>query len=221
MAAVNGPYSVVVSGDESAVLEIAEVWMERGRRTKRLRVSHAFHSPHMDGMLQEFASVAEGLSFAEPEIPIVSNLTGGLVSGAEIRGAEYWTRHAREPVRFMDGVRWLGARGVRNFLELGPEGVLSAMAQGCLEEWDGGPGQRSDEDEDVSGQTSFTAVSLLRGGRPETQTAMRALAGLWTRGMKVDWQSILERPGVKRVPLPTYAFQRERYWLQPRQGLVM
>ena len=114
------------------MLELADVWQERGRKTKRLRVSHAFHSPRMDGMLEEFAEVVGGLSFAAPRIPIVSNLTGEPVSDQQVCSAEYWVRHVRETVRFVDGVRWLRAQGVRSFLELGPDGVLSAMGQECL-----------------------------------------------------------------------------------------
>ncbi|MFF9410915.1 acyltransferase domain-containing protein, partial [Streptomyces anandii] len=112
IAAVNGPASVVVAGDESAVLEIAEAFEEQGRKTRRLTVSHAFHSPHMDGMLEAFREVAEGLSYGVPRIPVVSNLTGGVVSGEEIGTADFWVRHVREAVRFLDGVRVLEAEGV-------------------------------------------------------------------------------------------------------------
>ncbi len=197
LAAVNGPSAVVFSGDEDAVLELAGAWEQRGRKTKRLRVSHAFHSPQMEGMLAEFAEVARGVSFTEPSIPIVSNLTGELVAPGELCDPQYWVRHVRETVRFADGVRWLNGHGVRRFLELGPGGVLCAMAQECI----------------ADGLTT-TAVPALRGKREERRTLMGALAELWAHGVQVGWGRMLEEAGASRVPLPTYAFQRERYWLR-------
>jgi acyl transferase domain-containing protein len=141
LAAVNGPCSVVVSGDEEVVLDVAGLWGERGVKTRRLRVSHAFHSPRMDAMLEEFAEVASGLSFAAPRIPVVSNLTGERVAAERICSPGYWVEHVREPVRFMDGVRWLGAQGVSGFLELGPDGVLSALVGECLDGSASGAGE--------------------------------------------------------------------------------
>ncbi len=196
VAAVNGPAAVVISGDEDAVLEVERVWRGREAKTKRLQVSHAFHSHRMDGMLEAFAAVAQGISFCAPQIPIVSNVTGELISAEQICTAEYWVRHVREPVRFMDGVRCLGAHGVRSFLELGPDGVLSAIAGDCLTE-----------------ESPLAAVPLLRGGRPEPATMLGALAEIWVHGGSVDWVRAFESSGARRVSLPTYAFQRERYWL--------
>ncbi len=196
LAAVNGPRSVVISGDEQAVLELAALWSERGRMTKRLRVSHAFHSPRMDAMLRELVEVAEGLSCSAPRIPIVSNLTGEPLAVERLRSAEYWAEHAREPVRFMDGVRWLGAQGVSSFLELGPAGVLSATVGECLGERDG-----------------VTAVSLLRRKRPEIESSLGALAAIWVNGVGVDWAQLFHGRAAERISLPTYAFQRRRYWL--------
>jgi acyl transferase domain-containing protein/NADPH:quinone reductase-like Zn-dependent oxidoreductase/short-subunit dehydrogenase/acyl carrier protein len=195
LAAVNGPSSVVLSGDEDAVEELAGAWEERGRRVKRLRVSHAFHSPRMDGMLEEFARVAAGVSFGEPRIPIVSNVTGELVADGLLGDPGYWARHVREPVRFADGVGLLAEHGVESFLELGPDGVLSAMAHDCL------------------GDDGVSAVAVLRGGRAEARSLVGALAELWVRGVEVDWRVPLVECGARRVALPTYAFQRERYWL--------
>ena len=199
LAAVNGPEAVVLSGDEDAVAELEGFWRERGCRVKRLNVSHAFHSARMEGMLEDFAEVARGASFVEPRIPVVSNLTGEPV-GAELCSPEYWVRQVRGTVRFADGVGWLAAEGVRNFLELGPEGVLGAMAAEC---WRGGVVEEGD---------GGSFASLLSSERPEALSLVSALAELWTRGVSVDWTAIFGEAGVRRVGLPTYPFQRQRYW---------
>ncbi|MCZ1017742.1 type I polyketide synthase [Streptomyces noursei] len=197
VAAVNGPMSVVVAGDESAVLEIAAVLERQGRKTKRLSVSHAFHSPHMDGMLEEFRKVAEGLAYAAPRIPIVSNLTGAVVAGEEIGAADFWVRHVREGVRFADGVGALEGLGVSTFVELGPDGALSGLVQECCV------------------ADGVAAVPVLRKGRGEVRSLVTAVASAYARGVSVDWSQALSqaRGNARRVDLPTYAFQRERYWL--------
>ncbi|MFD3874633.1 type I polyketide synthase [Streptomyces sp. NPDC058623] len=197
IAAVNGPQSVVIAGDEDAAVAVVESLV--GRKSKRLSVSHAFHSPHMDAMLGDFRRVVEGLSFAAPRIPIVSNLTGALVVDGEMGSADFWVRHVREAVRFLDGIRVLEAAGVTTYVELGPDGVLSALGQECLTE------------------PSAVFVPLLRKGRSETETAMAALAGSHVRGIPVDWQT-LHGNGAVRVDLPTYAFQRSRYWPETELG---
>jgi acyl transferase domain-containing protein/thioesterase domain-containing protein/acyl carrier protein len=226
LAAVNGPGSVVFSGDEDAVLGLAASWERRGRKIKRLRVSHAFHSPRMDGMLEEFGGVVEGLSFSAPRLGLVSNVTGGVVSEGEVCSAGYWVRHVRETVRFCDGLRALGERGVRSFLELGPDGVLSAMARDCLagEEDDGGGVGGAGGAGGVGGVggaggvggvggAGVVAVPVLRGERSEPLALFTALAEVFVRGVHVDWPGVFRGSGARRVALPTYAFQRERYWL--------
>ncbi|WP_441005752.1 type I polyketide synthase, partial [Streptomyces malaysiensis] len=194
IAALNGPTSVVIAGDEDVALEIAASFEAQGRKTKRLTVSHAFHSPRMDGMLDAFREVAEGLTYEAPRIPIVSNLTGGVVSAEEITSPEFWVRHVREAVRFLDGVRTLEAQGVTTFVELGPDGVLSAMAQEC-----------------VTGDDAAFAAAL-RKGRAEVESVTAALAVPHVRGQSPDWREYFEGTGARRVELPTYAFQRTRYW---------
>ncbi|MFD8160523.1 type I polyketide synthase, partial [Streptomyces malaysiensis] len=204
IAALNGPMSVVIAGDEDAAVAIAAGFEAQGRKTKRLTVSHAFHSPRMDGMLDAFREVAQSLSYEAPRIPIVSNLTGTIVSPDEIATPDFWVRHVREAVRFLDGVRTLEAQGVTTYLELGPDGVLTAMAQECLTGADAAVG--------------FAAA--LRKGRPEAEALVTALARAHVRGVTVDWAAFFAGTGAHRTELPTYPFQRERYWLEAPAGAV-
>ncbi|MFF9352726.1 type I polyketide synthase, partial [Streptomyces sp. NPDC014734] len=195
IAALNGPSSVVIAGDEEAAVAIADAFEERGRRTKRLTVSHAFHSPRMTPMLDAFRKVAERLTYAPPQTPVVSGLTGAVAPAAEIATADYWVRHVREAVRFLDAARTLEAQGVTTFVELGPDGVLTAMAQDC-----------------VTGD-GLSFVAALRSGRPEPEALTTALATLHVGGVAPDWELYYAGTGAERVELPTYAFQREHYWL--------
>ncbi|WEV24711.1 SDR family NAD(P)-dependent oxidoreductase [Streptomyces sp. 71268] len=201
VAAVNGPTAVVIAGDEAAALEIAGQWAERGRKTRRLRVSHAFHSPRMDAMLGDFREVVEGLAFAPPTLALVSNVTGRPAGADEVCSPEYWVRHVREAVRFADGVRALEELGVTRFVEVGPDGVLTAMARDCV----------ADRPE---GTAEPVLVPVLRKERPEARALTTALAELHVGGVAVDWERIFARRDARRVELPTYAFQRERYWLE-------
>ncbi|MDX6741095.1 type I polyketide synthase [Actinocorallia sp. A-T 12471] len=193
LAAVNGPSAVVVSGDADAVGEVAEHFAALGRRTRALRVSHAFHSAHMDGMLAEFAEVAKAIEHRRPTLPVISNLTGEPLT--EAPEPEYWVRHVREAVRFADALDRLAADGVTAFVELGPDGVLSALAARALP-----PGG--------------SATPALRPGRPEKTTALLGLGLAYAAGKDVDWRPFF--PGARTVPLPTYPFQHDRYWLDPR-----
>jgi polyketide synthase 12 len=218
LAAVNGPTAVVISGDEDAVLELAREWELKARKVKRLRVSHAFHSARMEGMLDQFAEVAASVSFAAPEIPIVSNVTGEL-GGEELCSPAYWVRQVRETVRFADGVRRLGLEGVSSFLELGPDGVLSAMADECLRAVDaadgsGPAGAAAGAELGGRGGRGARAVAAAKAGAPEPRALLAALAELWTRGGEVDWGAVQREEGGRRIELPTYAFQRRRHWLE-------
>jgi polyene macrolide polyketide synthase len=207
LAAVNGSHAAVLSGECDLVLELASAWEKRGRKTKRLRVSHAFHSPRMDGMLGELEQLTRELSFREPTIPVLSNLTGEPLGPEQLSDPGYWARQVRQTVRFADGIRWLHTRGVSSFLELGPDGVLSAMARDSL----------ADGDTDESQRALLTAP-VMRSGRPEARTLLEAVARLWVHGAEVDWDVLLGGPAdpgrARRVALPTYPFQRRRYWLE-------
>ncbi|WP_398909226.1 SDR family NAD(P)-dependent oxidoreductase [Streptomyces sp. Ag109_G2-6] len=198
IAAVNGPGSVVISGAEDSVTALAGVLAERGVKTKRLTVSHAFHSPLMDPMLDEFRTVLESVAFAAPRIPVVSNLTGEVASGEELCSPEYWVRHVREAVRFADGVAALQGQGVTRFVELGPDGVLSAMGADCIE--DG------------------VFVPVLRKDRTEAESAVAALGRAYAHGVAVDWEAFFAPTGARRVDVPTYAFQHQHYWLKSSTG---
>ncbi len=191
IAAVNGPTSVVVSGAENAVRQVVDRFGDR--KSKRLSVSHAFHSPLMDDMLDEFLVAAKGMAFAAPRIPIVSTLTGALATTEELCSPEYWVRHVREAVRFADAVRTLESEGVSTFLELGPDGVLTAMGADTA--------------------TEAELVAVLRKDRPEARTLLHALGRVHERGVPVDWAAFFAGSGARRIDLPTYAFQHERFWL--------
>ena len=197
VAAVNGPRAVVLAGEEESTLLAAKQWESKGRRTRRLTVSHAFHSPLMEPMLGEFADVARSVDYREPRIPIVSTATGVLAT--ELATPGYWVRHVRGTVRFDHAVRTLAAQGVTTFLEVGPDGVLTAMAASVLDS--------------LSDNRDRAALAGVRRDRPEAETLVAALTGLHTRGVAVDWSAFFAGTGARPVDLPTYAFQRQRYAL--------
>ncbi|MEU8333882.1 acyltransferase domain-containing protein, partial [Micromonospora sp. NPDC048839] len=186
IAAVNGPTSVVISGDEGAVEELVGRWRAEGVRVRRLAVSHAFHSHLMEPMLAEFTRVLEGLTFGSARLPVVSNVTGRV---EDLGTPEYWVRHVREAVRFADGLATVAGMGVTALLELGPDGVLSAMVDDTF------------------------AVAALRDGRDEAESFTAALGGLHAVGVELDWAGVFAGRGGRLVDLPGYAFQHQEYWL--------
>ncbi|WP_370934873.1 SDR family NAD(P)-dependent oxidoreductase [Amycolatopsis sp. cg13] len=187
IAAINGPDSVVLSGAEDAVAAVVAEF--GGRKSSKLKVSHAFHSPLMEPMLAEFAVVAEKLTYAKPQIPIVSTVG----NGEDLSTPDYWVRQVCAAVRFHAGVEKLVDEGVRTFVEIGPSAVLTAAAQNGF-----------DDD-------TLAFVPSQRKDRGEAVTAVTAFATLHARGVPVDWTAFY--PGARRVELPTYAFRRTRYWL--------
>ncbi|MFE6163223.1 type I polyketide synthase, partial [Streptomyces sp. NPDC056486] len=190
IAAVNGPTSVVLSGVAADAEAIAERWRAAGRKVTRLRVSHAFHSPLMEPMLDDFRRVLEEVSYEAPTIPIVSTLTGVRATADELASPDYWVRHVRDSVRFADAVGTLRDQGVNAFLEIGPGGVLTALGQ------------------ETAPDAAF--VPALRGDRSETLELATAAGRLYVLGVAVDWTALTA--GGAHIDLPTYAFQRQRYW---------
>ncbi|MFB6810437.1 acyltransferase domain-containing protein [Streptomyces sp. NPDC056387] len=206
IGAVNGPQSVVVSGAEGEVEAVREHFTAQGRKTSRLRVSHAFHSPLMDPMLAEFGAVAAALSPAEPRIPLVSNVTGRIMTAEEIADPQYWVRHVRRAVRFGDGVRALAEAGATAFVEVGPDAVLAGLGPACLADTDTGTGTGTG-----TGSTPVF-LALSRRERDEEHTLVAAVAQAHTHGVDVDWRAFFAGSGAQRIELPTYAFRRDRFW---------
>ncbi|OXM47917.1 polyketide synthase [Amycolatopsis thailandensis] len=192
VAAVNGPAAVVVSGAAEAVEEIAGIFAAQGRRTSRLPVSHAFHSALMDPALDRFERALDDLVFRPPRIPLVSGSTGRL-AGPEIAEPAYWRRQARDTVRFADVVRTLAGHGVTQVVEAGPDPLLVGLAA------------------DIEPRLANTA--LMRKGRPEDHTIVAALGQIHQHGGAVDWEAFFAGSGAERIELPTYAFERRRFWL--------
>ncbi|WP_456034709.1 type I polyketide synthase, partial [Streptomyces rochei] len=187
IAAVNGPASVVISGAVEAVTEVAGHF----ERTTRLKVSHAFHSPLMEPMLAEFGKSAAELTYHASAVPVVSNVTGRIAEPGDLQDPEYWVRHVRGTVRYHDGIRTLEDEGVRTFVEVGPQAVLAGL--GCGDD--------------------AVFLASQRRDRPEAGQLVTTLGELHTRGVTVDWEAFFAGRGARTVDLPTYAFQRQRYWL--------
>ena len=198
LAAINSPASVVVSGSAAAIGAVEEHWRAAGRKTKRLAVSHAFHSPLMEPMLAEFEAVARELTYHEPRLTIVSNLSGEVLAAERAMDPAYWVAHVREPVRFADAIACLEAKGATAYLEIGPDAVLTAMAQ---------------ESVSVGSERPPVFAPSLRAERPEVESLSAAIAQAHAAGAGVDWEAFFAGSGAQRVPLPTYPFERQRFWL--------
>ncbi|HZN17104.1 MAG TPA: SDR family NAD(P)-dependent oxidoreductase [Micromonosporaceae bacterium] len=207
VAAVNGPQSVVLSGAREALEAVATRLGRQEMKVRWLPGGYPFHSRLVEPVLDELARVAESVQFRPAQVPVVSTVTGHATG--EVSTPGYWVRQARQAVRYADAVAWLAEAGVATVVEVGPDAVLTALGPECVP-----------EDRDVA----FVATG--RRGRDEVATFTQALARLWVRGVPVRWDTMLAGSGGRLVDLPTYAFQRQRYWLQdapedaPRTGSV-
>ncbi len=195
IAAINGPQSVVVSGAEAEVLALAAKLEAAGIETKRLTVSHAFHSPLMEPILEDFRRVAAAVRYMQPTLTLISNLTGQAATD-EVMSADYWVRHVREAVRFADGVQALAKLGLDACVEVGPQPVLAGLGAACLPE--GGP----------------RWLPSLRRGKEDWSMLLESVAQLYCLGQAIDWDAFDRPYGLRRVPAPTYPFQRKRYWVE-------
>jgi acyl transferase domain-containing protein len=200
IAAVNGPEHIVIAGTSGAVQTVITRLQGEGIKTTALTVSHAFHSPLMEPILDAFERVAQTVPFATPAIPLVSNVTGELAT-SECMTPTYWRRHIRQSIRFADSMKTLHQQGYRVFLEIGPQPTLSGMGRHCLPE------------------TETEAVPLwlssLRRGQSSWQHLLQSLGALYTLGCPVDWAGFDRDYVRRRLPLPTYPFQRQRHWVDP------
>jgi acyl transferase domain-containing protein/ubiquinone/menaquinone biosynthesis C-methylase UbiE/acyl carrier protein len=195
IAAINGPQSLVISGRREAINTLCADLEAAGVKTKKLNVSHAFHSPLIEPMVAEFEQVARQVKFAAPQGKLISNLTGELATSS-IATPQYWCRHLREPVRFAASMETLQQQGVEVFVELGPIPTLLGMGRACLPE------------------NNQLWLPSLRPGQEDWQQLLSSLAQLYVRGVPVNWLGFDQDYTRHRLPLPTYPWQRQRYWIE-------
>ncbi|MDC0708728.1 beta-ketoacyl synthase N-terminal-like domain-containing protein [Stigmatella sp. ncwal1] len=202
IAALNGPRSTVLSGEHNALLHIASSLELSGIKSQRLSVSHAFHSPLLEPILDEFQRFAASIPSRPPRLKLISNLSGLPFSQGQAPDALYWRRHAREPVLFEQGMRSLADSGFSLFLEIGPHPTLSSLARTFL------ANPQGDEDERVW-------LSSLSHEKDDTQSILESAAALYAHGIELDWARFHERRPARKVLLPSYPFERKRHWLAP------
>jgi acyl transferase domain-containing protein len=195
LAALNGPSNTVISGRREAIEAMLRACQAEGLKAKALAVSHAFHSPLLEPMLAEFEVRAARVDAQVPQLPLVANLTGRVFGPNEKPTAEYWRRHARQPVRFADGMATLVGLGCEVFLEVGPHPTLLALGQTCLP-----PG-------------GHAWLPSLRQGQDDWRVLLEAVANLYVRGREIDWRGLDRDYPCRPVALPTYPFERQRHWL--------
>lgn len=200
VAAINGSEHTVIAGEAPAVEAVSETLLAGGARVQALTVSHAFHSALMEPILDEFEEVARRVTFRAPRIPFLANLTGEAWTEGEALDAGYWRRHLREPVQFAATLNSMHAAGYDLFLEIGPHPVLAGMGRAR------------------SGGAEATWLPSLRRGRDEWTTLLDALGGLFVAGVDIDWKGVTGDYAGRRVDLPTYPFQHQRYWTSAAQA---
>ncbi len=196
VAAINGPTNTVISGKADLVSELAQAFEKQGINTHPLAVSHAFHSPLMDPILDTFEDFARQIPFQEPRVPIVSNVTGEFLEG--IPDARYWRNHIRHAVLFAQGVECLHAQRPDVWLELGPAPILLGMARRCVSNWRG------------------VSAPSLRKGHDDWEVLLDSFGELYLAGARIDWKAFDQYWPRKRCQLPTYPFERSRYWFEPK-----
>ena len=195
LAAINGPQSTVISGAAETIRTLSHSLESLGIKTKQLQVSHAFHSPLMGPMLADFETVTNQITYHQPRIPLISNVTGARADES-ITTASYWVNHVRQPVKFAQSMETLHQEGYEVFLEIGPKPILLGMGRQCLPE---------------GAEVWFPS---LRPGQSDWQQMLQSLAKLYVRGTKVDWLGFDGDYARSKVVLPTYPFQRQRYWIE-------
>ncbi len=197
VAAVNGPENVVLSGEAAALHEVIDRLAADGISAKSLTVSHAFHSPLMEPILDDFSTLAGSMRMSSPRIALISN-NSAAPAGEEITTTSYWRNHIRQPVRFAQSINALNDMGLDTFIEIGPNPTLLSMAQRCLPE-----------------NQAFNWLPTLRKGRGDGEVVLTSLGELFSLGVDIDWQKFeASSPLAQRIPLPTYPFQRARYWIE-------
>jgi acyl transferase domain-containing protein/SAM-dependent methyltransferase len=195
IAAYNAPTNIVISGEYDAVDEIARKFEDQNIKTRRLAISQAAHSPLIEPVLDEFYELARSIRYSEPKLNLVSTLSGNLVNAGEMTDPSYWRRHLRQPVQFMPAINTLRELHQQIFVEIGPNPVLLSMANRSLPE------------------DKYSWVPSLRENRNDWEQILESMALLWTGGVNVDWNGFHKPHSRRRVLLPTYPFQRSRYWL--------
>ncbi len=202
LAAVNAPNLCVVSGPAEAVARLENVCEANRIATRRLTTSHAFHSAMLDGVVAPFTALLEQVTLHPPRIPFVSNLTGQWITAAQATDPGYWARHLREAVRFADGVgELLRAQPASVLLEVGPGATLAPLVR----------------QHPAAKETGALILSSLQEGRAE-ESILQALGRLWLAGVPVNWASFQKETEARRIPLPTYPFERQRYWIEPAKA---
>jgi acyl transferase domain-containing protein len=196
ISAVNGPENVVITGVRKSVRKILNELSSEGIRAVQLKVSHAFHSPLMEPMLAPFEEIAAKVEYRAPGIELISNVTGQLVKNNEVCKASYWRQHLREPVRFASGMKTLHEKGYELFLEIGPSPTLLAMGRRCFPEG------------------AAVWLPSLRKGRGDWKQILESLGELYVRGVDIDWSGFYQNYPYRRISLPTYPFERKRYWIE-------